>query len=124
MELEYCFNCIVWVIVWDPNKAIDIGEWSISGGCLLERFYRNPDIYIYIYIYIYSLKGVYPHVRPRSRSRPRLRSHPQSIQYCSSHVYPLAVAHSRSRYSAISLVIESECERSGADADTHVDTLL
>ena len=25
-------------IVWDRNKAIDIGEWSVSGGGLLERF--------------------------------------------------------------------------------------
>ena len=23
--LEYYYNGIVWVIVWDPNKAIDIG---------------------------------------------------------------------------------------------------
>ena len=22
---------IMWVIVWDPNKAIDIGEWTICG---------------------------------------------------------------------------------------------
>ena len=33
MELEYWYNDIVWVIAWDPNKAI--------------------DIYIYIYIYTY-----------------------------------------------------------------------
>ena len=25
-------NCIVWAIVWDPNKVIDIGEWSLCGG--------------------------------------------------------------------------------------------
>ena len=31
---------------------------------------------------------------------------------------------SRSRYSAISLVIESERECTGADTDAHVDTLL
>ena len=59
-------------------------------------------------------KAVYPHVRPRPRSCP----HPQSIQYGSSYVYPLA----RSRSSAISLVIESEHERT--DADAKVDTLL
>ena len=29
MELEYCHNYIVWVIVWDTNKVIDRGEWSI-----------------------------------------------------------------------------------------------
>ena len=27
-----------WAIVWDRNKAIDIGEWSICGGGQLERF--------------------------------------------------------------------------------------
>ena len=67
---------------------------------------------------------MYPHVRPRPRSRPRSRPHLQSIQYCSSYVYPLAGSCSRSRYSAISLVIESEHERTGVDVDTHVDTLL
>ena len=62
---------------------------------------------------------MYPQVRPRSRSPPRLHSrpHPLSNQYFSSEVYPLARSCSRSpspscsRYSAISLVIESECER-------------
>ena len=29
----------VWVIIWDQNKAIDIGEWSIWEGSRLERFY-------------------------------------------------------------------------------------
>ena len=27
------------MIVWDPNKAIDIGSWSICGGGWLDRFY-------------------------------------------------------------------------------------
>ena len=26
-ELEYHYNGIIWAIVWDPNEAIDIGEW-------------------------------------------------------------------------------------------------
>ena len=39
-------------------------------------------------------------------------------------MYPLVRSRSRSRYSAISLVIESERECTGADTDTHVDTLL
>ena len=26
------------LIGWDPNKAIDIGEWSICGGGRLKRF--------------------------------------------------------------------------------------
>ena len=30
---------LAWAIVWDPKKAIDIGEWSICGGGWLERFY-------------------------------------------------------------------------------------
>ena len=29
----------VWVIVWDPNKAIDIGELSICGRGQLKKFY-------------------------------------------------------------------------------------
>ena len=33
MELE-----LQWVI-WDPNKAINIGEWSICGRGWLQRFY-------------------------------------------------------------------------------------
>ena len=37
------------VIVWDPNKAIDLGEGSICGGGRIERFYC-------IYIYIYQTK--------------------------------------------------------------------
>ena len=45
---------------------------------------------------------MYPLVRSRSRSRSR----------------------SCSRYSAISLVIQSERERTGVDVDPHVDTLL
>ena len=39
---------IVWTIVWDPKKAIDIRRWSVGGGGRLERFYC---ICIYIYIY-------------------------------------------------------------------------
>ena len=38
-SFEYHYNGIVWVIVWDPNKASAIGEWSICGGGQLERFY-------------------------------------------------------------------------------------
>ena len=48
--LEYRYSGIVWTIVWDPNKAIDIGESLIFGVGRLERFYC---IYIYIYIYSY-----------------------------------------------------------------------
>ena len=39
MVLEYHYNGIVWAILWKPNKAIDIGEYSICGGGQLERFY-------------------------------------------------------------------------------------
>ena len=38
-ELQYRYNGFVWAIVWDPNKAIDIGEWLICGGGQLERYY-------------------------------------------------------------------------------------
>ena len=37
-ELEYHYDVIVWVMVQDPNNAIDIGEWSICGSGRLERF--------------------------------------------------------------------------------------
>ena len=42
-------------IIWESNKAIDIGELSICGGGGLERFYCRgmSDMYIYIYIYTY-----------------------------------------------------------------------
>ena len=39
MKLEYHYNGIVCAIAWDPNKAIDVGEWSFHGGGRLERFY-------------------------------------------------------------------------------------
>ena len=37
-DFEYQYNGIAWAIAWDPNKAIDIGEWSNCGGRWLERF--------------------------------------------------------------------------------------
>ena len=45
MELEYCSNGIVWAILWDPHKAIDIGEWSLGGDGRLEKFYYSLYIY-------------------------------------------------------------------------------
>ena len=33
------------VIIGEPNKAIDIGDWSIGGGGHLAKFYC---VYIYI----------------------------------------------------------------------------
>ena len=38
-DLKYCYNGTVWTIIWDTNKAIDIGKWSISGYDRLKRFY-------------------------------------------------------------------------------------
>ena len=35
ISLQYNVT-IAWVIVWDPNKAIDIVEWSICRGGWLE----------------------------------------------------------------------------------------
>ena len=49
---------IVWSIDWDPNKAIDIGEWSICGGGQL-RSVKEVLLYIYIYIYIYDYWFIY-----------------------------------------------------------------
>ena len=60
------------MIVRDLNKAIDIGEWSISGGDRLERFYcisiYTIYIYIYSFIYIYSSMYLYVHNTVISRS--------------------------------------------------------
>ena len=47
LELEYHYNDITWAIVWDQNKAIDVGEWSICGGGWLERFYNMYIVPIY-----------------------------------------------------------------------------
>ena len=44
-ELEYCYSCIAWAIIWDPNKVIDIGEWWMCGQGRLERFYC---VYIHV----------------------------------------------------------------------------
>ena len=38
-EFEYCYNGIIWAIVWDPNKVMDIRELSMGGGSRLDRFY-------------------------------------------------------------------------------------
>ena len=32
------------MIVWDPNKAIDIGRWSICEGGRLERLYSSQSL--------------------------------------------------------------------------------
>ena len=45
-ELENHYNDIV----LDPNKAIDVGKWSICGGGRLDRLHC---VYKYIYIYSY-----------------------------------------------------------------------
>ena len=45
------------MIVWEPNKAIDIGEWSICGGAQLERF---------IYIYMYFISQNYAVIKIRN----------------------------------------------------------
>ena len=37
---------LIWVIAWDANKVINIGEWSLYGGGQLERHYfiYNDDL--------------------------------------------------------------------------------
>ena len=44
MELEYFYNGILWAIVRDANKAIDIGDWSICEDGRLERFYCKVQL--------------------------------------------------------------------------------
>ena len=50
MGLEYRYNGVVWTVVWDPNKAVDMGEWSIGGGGQLERISWKTSLAI-IYVY-------------------------------------------------------------------------
>ena len=46
-ELKYHYNSIVGAIVWDPNKVIDIGEWSICGdGRLKVLLYTILEAYL------------------------------------------------------------------------------
>ena len=45
---SYNIVTMVWVIAWDPNKVIDIGQWSICGGGRLERLTVNMCILYHI----------------------------------------------------------------------------
>ena len=45
-ELEYRYNRIVWMIVWDPNKAIGQLE-------SFTAYQECPRVHIYTHIYIY-----------------------------------------------------------------------
>ena len=38
-ELEYHCSGIAWVIIWNPNNAINIGECLIGAGGQLGWFY-------------------------------------------------------------------------------------
>ena len=52
--LECWNNGMYWAIVWDPNKVVDIGEWSICGGGWLERFYfLYMCVCVCVCVYIY-----------------------------------------------------------------------
>ena len=42
------YNGITWAIIWDPSKAIKIGEWSIRGSGQLERFYCSMVSILYL----------------------------------------------------------------------------
>ena len=37
MLLQYHFNRIVGATIWEPNKIVDIWEWSTCGGGRLKR---------------------------------------------------------------------------------------
>ena len=47
------YNGRAWASICGPNKAINIGEWSICGGEVLLYVYICVCVYIYIYIYVY-----------------------------------------------------------------------
>ena len=51
MELAYLYNDIVWEILWNSSKAIDIESWSICGDGRLERAYCSVEtLFVYMYI--------------------------------------------------------------------------
>ena len=52
MTLEYRYNGIEWAIGWDPNKVINIREWSVCGGGQLERFYHT------VFSYLHTVKQI------------------------------------------------------------------
>ena len=56
-ELENRYNGIVWGMVWDSSKAIDIGEWLICGGGRLEVLQK--------YTHTYTLTNTYTCERAR-----------------------------------------------------------
>ena len=43
-EFDFRCNGIALANIWDPNNAIEIGEWSICGGGQLERCYCISNI--------------------------------------------------------------------------------
>ena len=60
-ELEHCYNGIVWVIAWEPNKTIDIGEWLIcTCGWLMTSVYMY--MYIFLRIIYLVLNGLFKEV--------------------------------------------------------------
>ena len=38
-RIEYHYYCIILVIIWDPNKGMDIREWLICRSGRLQKFY-------------------------------------------------------------------------------------
>ena len=47
-ELEYCYNGILWAIVWDPNKVGRYRRWSICS------FYQYQAIYGIVFAIIWG----------------------------------------------------------------------
>ena len=51
-QLEYSYNGIGWVILWDPKKATHIGKLSTrGGGSVRERFYCSCCIDVEIRLF-------------------------------------------------------------------------
>ena len=44
---------MVWVIIWDANKAIDIWEWPTCVSGWLERFNCSSQLWVLLAIQIY-----------------------------------------------------------------------
>ena len=72
------------MIVCDPNKAMDIVEWSICEGGRLDRFnyiyiYTTPYIYTHIYRvwYIYIVESIYIYIYEERSPKTCLNAIPQ-----------------------------------------------
>ena len=80
----YGVKISLWVTIWDPNKVIDIGRWSMCRGGQIEKFYcmyicrslawfgmgSNPlpsMLYIYIFFFLKHTRAIMMQIMPTSQ---------------------------------------------------------